>query len=118
MIKIHDSATVFQKYTRRWLQVRKYKALKQAAITLETACRKRIAIKAMWELKRERAAKLLQRVLHGWVYRKKYLQLREATLCIQSGKKNFEILFFNVEFKFQIYRKKFELTYPRKLSKI
>lgn len=85
MIKIHQSATVFQKYTRRWLQIRRYKTLKKAAITLECACRKRLAIKEMWKLKREKAGKLLQRVLRGWVYRKKYLKFRQATLCLQSG---------------------------------
>ncbi|XP_069050242.1 abnormal spindle-like microcephaly-associated protein [Lepisosteus oculatus] len=80
------SAAVIQRWYRSCRvaqkQQAKYHAMKQAALTLQSAYRGMVARKF---LKHKRAAVKVQSVLHMVMYRRRFLKLRSATVRLQAS---------------------------------
>lgn len=84
-----NAAILIQSRWRGSLQRKRYLALKTASIILQTYWRARVAkieFKQLQEISRARtdAAKLIQSLWRGYVLRKKYIAIRNASIGIQT----------------------------------
>lgn len=84
-----NAATFIQSRWRRSIQRRRYLALKKASIILQSYWRSRVAkieLKRLQEISsaRSNAAELIQSRWRGYVLRKKYVAIRDASIVIQT----------------------------------
>ena len=84
--RLNSLVTLVQKNVRRRLAVKKYKALRNAAITIQTWWRGILARKLVEQIRKEVNARRLQTVLRRYIQRKKFLVIRHAIICLQSCK--------------------------------
>jgi myosin V len=82
--KLNAMVTVVQKNMRRRMAVKRYQAMRQAAIKIQTWWRGISARKFVQGIRREVAAIRLQTWLRGAVQRRRFLGLRKTIIGIQS----------------------------------
>eukprot|EP01133_Synstelium_polycarpum_P013441 gene13441-15840_t len=85
MGKLNHSATVIQTSWRRFFYERKYRALRSAALTLQTRMRAGVARGRLVVLQRGHAATRIQAAYRGYKARVAYRAKREAAMTLQTA---------------------------------
>lgn len=82
--KLNAVMTIFQKNMRRYMAQKKYRAMRVAAIKIQTWWRGVMAKKFVAKVRREVTARRLQAVSRRFIQRRKFLQTRQAVVKFQS----------------------------------
>jgi myosin-5 len=85
--RLNASATMIQKNIRRFLARLHYLRVQKMALMLQSIARRKMAIREMELLRKEKAAIVIQKNWRRYVARKKYLQTRAFIIKTQAGKK-------------------------------
>jgi myosin-5 len=84
--RLNAMVTVVQKNMRRKMAMKKYQAMRRAAILIQTWWRTVMAKALADRMRREAAAKRLQTAIRGAMQRRKFLDIRKAIIGLQSCK--------------------------------
>ncbi|OBZ75050.1 Myosin-2A [Grifola frondosa] len=84
--RLNALVTIVQKNMRRRMAVKKYQALRQATIKIQTWWRGILARKVVEGVRRQVAAIRMQRGIRRYVQRRKFLDIRTAIIRFQSRK--------------------------------
>ncbi|KAI5124012.1 hypothetical protein M0805_003844 [Coniferiporia weirii] len=82
--KLNALVTLIQKNVRRRMAVKKYQAMRRAAIKIQTWWRCILARRLVESIRREVSARRLQTAIRRYVQRKQFLALRQAIIKLQS----------------------------------
>lgn len=82
--RLNAMVTVVQKNMRRRMAVKKYQALRQATIKIQTWWRGALAKKLVEHIRREVSARRLQTAIRRFIQRKKFLGTQRAITLFQS----------------------------------
>ena len=85
--RLNQLVTLVQKNVRRRIAYKQYQDMRKKTIVIQAWWRGNLARKQVEELKRQTAAIRIQRVARGWMARRKYTEMRQAVIKIQSGEK-------------------------------
>lgn len=83
--KLNSCATMIQKNVRRFLARLRYLRVQKMALMLQSIARRRVAVREMELLRREKAAIVIQKNWRRYIARKKYLQTRAFIVQTQAG---------------------------------
>jgi myosin V len=82
--RLNALVTLVQKNVRRQLAVKKYKRMRAAAIKIQTWWRGIMARRLVKHVRREASALRLQTGIRAFIQRKKFLDVRNAIIHVQS----------------------------------
>jgi myosin-5 len=79
-------AVIIQKNYRRYIESKRYRAMKTAIIRIQALARGIIARRLVLEMRREKAAITIQSFGRMYAARKTFLETRKAAVQIQTGR--------------------------------
>ena len=82
--RLNSLVTIVQKNMRRRMAVKKYKALREATIKIQTWWRGLLARQFVEKVRRDVAATRLQRGIRRYLQRKRFLTIRASVTAIQA----------------------------------
>jgi len=83
--RLNTMITVVQKNMRRRMAMKKYRALRQATIKIQTWWRGILARKLVESIRREVAARRLQTAIRAFTQRRYFLDVRRSAVLFQSS---------------------------------
>lgn len=90
--RLNALVTIVQKNMRRCMAVKKYQALRQATIKIQTWWRGISACRFVGMVRRDAAAMRLQRGIRRYIQRTRFLTIRASVVSLQSRKHMHEFL--------------------------
>lgn len=82
--KLNSLVTLVQKNVRRKMAVKRYQAMRNATIKIQTWWRAILARRLVGRIRREVTARKLQTAIRRYLQRRKFLALRQAVVLFQS----------------------------------